>query len=457
MKSLFRGILAVIALFSLSLIASAQTTRIEMSLSECVAFAQENSPLLLTLQPKLQSLDLDYSVARQAFLPSLNASIGENFSFGRAQGRDNIVTNTSNASTSFSIGAEMPIFSGGENWYQLQKSRAALDTKGYIIADVEDNIALRVAESYIQLLLSKQLAATARENLALTEKYFNQVKQQVAVGKAAPADQIDIESQIARDQLSVTETEADVVRSLRILLLDMGMDLDKVREGELDIAEISPEMVVANLEKVSPNRVDTAWVLPATARLEKDLENAAYDAKIARSGYFPRLSLSAGYSNGYYYNLDEEYKSANIPFKDQIKDNGRFMVGVSLSIPIYNRGQVQRATQMADLQLNNLRGQLIQKRFDDNRNIQLARTDLEKATEQYRVSKENLELATQALKVADAKYSSGRMNTYEWEQVKNRRLQAQATYLQAIYMRLLRTINLIYFNTGEIPTQLASF
>lgn len=301
------------------------------------------------------------------------------------------------------------------------------------------------------------MAATARENLALTEKYLEQVKQQVAVGRAAPADQIDIESQIGRDQLAVTETEADVVRALRILLLDMGMDLDKVQDGEFDIADIAPERVVENLNHTAPNRIDPQWLLPTTALLERELDLAQYDVKAARGALFPRLSLSGGYSNAYYYTLGEEHKALNIPFKDQIKDNGRYFFGFTLNIPIYNRGQARRSIQMAQLQVRSLQAQLIQRKFDDRRNIQLARTDLEKATEQYRVSKVNLELATKALEVADAKYQSGRMNTYEWEQVKNRRLQAQATYLQAIYTRLLRTINLTYFNTGEIPTHLAAF
>ena len=434
--------------------AKTELTRVEMSLTECVAFAQENSPLLLPVPQKLEGLEINYSAAQQAFLPSLNASVGQNFSFGRSQARDMSFTDNSSANTSFSLSADLPIFSGGQRWYQLQKAKEARQNADYIVRDVEDRIALQVTQSYIQLLLAKALATTAKDNLALTKKSYEQIKQQVEVGRAAESDLIDIQSQLGRDQLSVTETEADVTRATRILMLDMGLDPNKVEEGELDIAEMSPEAVVANLEQTNPRSINPKWEIPATALLRSEVLLSEYDVKIAKSALWPSLSLGGGYSNGYYYTYGEKYMDMNAPFKDQLKNNGRYFVGLSLSIPIYNRGQVRRQIRQMQLQTLNLQSQLKQAQINDDRNIILARTDLEKAEEQYRVSKENVELSKRALDVADLQFKSGRINIYEWEQVKTRHLQAKATYLQSIYTRLLRTINLTYFNTGDIATTL---
>ncbi|MBR8768891.1 TolC family protein [Porphyromonas levii] len=448
MKKIFLWI--ALSIVAISASAQQKLSLIQMNLAECIAYAQENSPLLLPLPAQLEMLQIDYQTARSAFLPSLNAQIGQNFSFGRSQGRDFVYTNTSSANTSFSLGVDVPIFNGGQRWYQLKKSDAARATGDYIVRDVEDNIALTVTQSYIQLMLAKQLAATAVENLALTQKHLDEIKKQVEVGRAAAAQQIDIESQLGRDQLAVTETAADVVRATRILLLDMGFDPNKMSENEIDFVELTPEEVIAKLEQTTPRQVDAAWVLPATAKLEKELELSDYDVKIAKSALWPSLSLSGGYSNGYYYTFGEKNKMLNQPFQNQLKDNGRYFVGLSLSIPIYNRGQVRRQIRVAELQQANLRSQLVQKRINDDRNVLLARTDLEKADEQYRVARESLALSTRALEMADTQYTAGRIGTYEWEQSKNRRLQAQASYLQAIYNRLLRTINLTYFHTGVI-------
>lgn len=451
-----KRLLTLVVLLVASLLSStAQELKPVMNLTECIEYAQRHSPLLLPLEAQVEMLELEYGLAKEAFLPSLNASIGENVSFGRSQGVDFIYKDVSSANTSFQIGADMTLFNGLGRWYQLKKSDLARSKADYIVSEVVDNIALNVAESYVQLLLAKQMALTARENLALTMQNYEQVKQQVEVGKMAVAQQIEIESQLGRDQLSVTETEADVVRARTLLLLNMGVRPSEVNIEGIDIAEVTPEQVIAKLQSVDPHRVDASWVLPATARLEREVELSEYDIKVAKSRYWPTLSLSGGYSNGYYYTFGEGFSGINPTFEDQIKRNGRTFVGLSLNIPIYNRGQVRSGVRQAQLQQLNLQSQLVQQRYTDERNITLAETDLQKAEEQYRVALNNLDLTQKSLDIADTQYKAGRISTYEWEQAKNRRLQAQATYLQAVYTMLLRTLNLSYFNTGKLPVTLA--
>lgn len=421
------------------------------SLSECIKIAHEKSPQLLSIQPQVDMLNLEYQAARESFLPSVSASVGENVSFGRSQGKDYVYQDVSSANTSFQVGGELSLFTGGARWYQLQKSKRAKANSDYIVSEVMDNIALQVTASYIQLLLAQELAATAKDNLALTQHYYEQVKEQVKVGKVALSQQIEIESQMGRDQLAVVETEADVARAKKALLLDMGI----TSEENIEIAQVSPESVVESLQGENPHQVVQEWVLPRTALLKRDLELSEYDVKIAKTRYLPSLSLAGGYSNGYYYTFGDGFKGMNEPFKDQMKRNGRTFVGLSLNIPIYSRGQVRQQVQQARIQQSRLQGQLIQQEYTDQRNITLAEADLRKAEEQYRVSKENVSLAQKALDIADLEYRSGRISTYQWEQARNRRLQAQASYLQSIYTRLLRTINLTYFNTGKIPFELA--
>lgn len=424
----------------------------KMSLTECIRYGQENSPQLLSVRPQVDMLALDLQAAKEAFMPSLNASVSENISFGRSQGKDFTYQDVSSANTSFQIGAELTIYDGGARWHQLKKSRTAKETSDYIVSEVMDNIALQISASYIQLLLAQEIAATAKENLALTEQLYAQVKEQVKIGKVAVSQQIEIESQIGRDQLSVVETEADVARAKKALLLDMGI----TNENDIEIIAVAPETVIDRLHQSNPHKINANWILPRTALMEKDIELSDYDVKIARSRYLPTLSLNGGYSNGYYYSFGDGFKGTNNPFSDQIKHNGRTFVGVSLNIPIYNRGQVRQQVRQAQLKQLTLNSQLIQQKFSDQRNISLAEVDLQKAEEQYRVSSKNVELTQKALDIADLEYRSGRISTYDWEQARNRRLQAQASYLQSIYTRLLRTINLTYFNTGEIPAHLAN-
>lgn len=74
--------------------------------------------------------------------------------------------------------------------------------------------------------------------------------------------------------------------------------------------------------------------------------------KVARAGYYPKLNFGASYSNGYYhYSGDGEY--TNLPFSDQLKNNGRKTIGFSLSIPLFNRFQVRNSVRSARINIRN--------------------------------------------------------------------------------------------------------
>ena len=163
----------------------------------------------------------------------------------------------------------------------------------------------------------------------------------------------------------------------------------------------------------------------------------------------PRLSLSGGYSNGYFYYFGDEIP--NKSFGDQLKSNGQYTIGLSLSIPIFNRGQVRASVRQAELQRESALGQLIQQQFSEQRNITLATADLRKAEESYRLSKDNVEVAQESLDMTEKEYNAGRITAYEWEQSKNKLIGAKSQYLQSVYTRLLRSINLTYYLTGTLP------
>ena len=423
-----------------------------MNLQECVAYAQANSPSVLSIAPQIESLLLQEQMDKEAFLPSVNANIGEDASFGRSPGVDGVTRDVSSANTSFGISASMDLIRVG-SWHSLAKSREALKSRDYIVSDVMDNIALQTTEAYTTLLLSHQITAAAEENLALSKRLLEETTTQVELGKLPLSQKIQIQSQVGNDELTLAQAKADEERARRLLLLNMGISDPNAR---IDIPQPSPEEIAAKVEAFEPYYRDPEWVLPSTRKSALDLELSEYDIKIAKAGYLPSLGLNAGYSNGYYYNFGSGVdESMNLPFKDQLSRNGRTFVGLSLSLPIYNRGQVRGQIRQAEIQQLNLQSQYIQKTYQDEQNILLAETDLRKAEDSYRISKQNVGYTDESLRIADLEYRAGRITSYEWEQAKNNRIQAQASYLQAVYTRLLRTINLTYYHSGRLPFHLA--
>lgn len=423
-----------------------------ISLKECIDYAQKNSPLLLELAPKINRLNVDYTASQEAFLPTLNASVGENISFGRSEGKDAMYRDISSANTSFFLGANLDLFNGGATWWSLKKNREALTSADYIVMETVDQIALKVCEMYIQCLLAKEMTSIAQKNLELSNLLLQETSTQVKMGKMAPSQQLQIETQIGRDQLTLVEAKADERRALKLLLLAMGNS-----DTNATIEIIAPNMhdILSHLNTSKTGKRDAKWELPSTKLISLDSQLAHYDIKIAQANLYPSLSLSTGYTNGYYYTFGKDILNFKNPsFSSQLKSNGRSFIALSLNIPIYDRGTARHQVALANIRYEALKAQYIQKTFQDRQNILLAESDLLKAEEQCQITAKNKVIANKSLEITSAEFKAGRSSSYDWEAAKNHLLQAEANHVRSVYNRLLRTINLSYFSSGEIPTHL---
>ena len=73
------------------------------------------------------------------------------------------------------------------------------------------------------------------------------------------------------------------------------------------------------------------------------VDAAAQDVRVARSGHWPTVSLSAGYDTAY-------TSAADLPFSDQVDQRRGGSIGLGISIPIFDRGSASVATRRAEIQ-----------------------------------------------------------------------------------------------------------
>lgn len=458
-NSFFRAVLVVCCLSTTYLLYAQNESDIDLSvlkkrnvtLEGCIQFALRNSPKKLDIEHQLENIKLDNRDARLAFTPSLNANISESASFGRSQDKTGVFNDVSSANTSFQIGASLSIFEGGAKWYQLKKAELSNNLSSYIIEEVDDNIALQVINNYLQVLLAKEIHQVAVEKLELTNKNLKEVQQKVDAGKLAYSKLLEIEAQKGRDELSVDETAADIKKAFKLLLIEMGAEhLDSIDIEKPDINALLDKVEMKDYFKINPN-----WKTPTIKLAIGEVQKSEYDVKRAQSGWWPSISLSGGYSNGYYYNFGEHMKAYNQPFADQIKANGRTYVGLSLNIPIFTKGQVSSSVRRATINRERLKNELRKKEIELTKNREIAKIDLEKAKGQKELAHKNVDLAKESFKYATIEYENGRLGSYEWEFAKNKVAESQATYIRSAYDYVLKTITLKYFNTGIIDFTLA--
>ena len=101
-------------------------------------------------------------------MPNLNAGLGQNFSFGRATGNDNITTSQSLASTNFNVSTSMPLFSGLRITNQIASDKLNLQAAIEDLNKAKEDLTLNVTAYYLNILYNKELVNITQEQVNLS-------------------------------------------------------------------------------------------------------------------------------------------------------------------------------------------------------------------------------------------------------------------------------------------------
>ena len=102
-------IITAIILFFCVLQISAQN---RWTLPECIDTALANNRNIKKQKLNYKSGEISYNQAKANRLPNLNASLGQNFNFGRSLAADNTYQNSNSQNTSFSLSSGVTLFNG---------------------------------------------------------------------------------------------------------------------------------------------------------------------------------------------------------------------------------------------------------------------------------------------------------------------------------------------------------
>lgn len=412
-----------------ALTASAQS----WSLDSCITYAREHN--ITVRQSRLQELNGEIGVtsAKDAFLPQLYAGGSQSWGFGRGLTADNTYANRNTASTSFNVGMQLPIFQGLRALRNLDYAQAELATALEQTEATRDNIELRVISYYLQALLSRELLAVATNQEALSQIELNRRTELFDAGKIAELDLVEARSQLAQDHLSVVSCRSDE----QLAMLNLSQLLELPAGYDFDIQPLdTASQAMADVYRLSADEIyDIASARNHTIRAATlSAEAARKNINVARSGYIPTLSFSAGLGSSYY----KTSGFANESFGSQMRHNFAQSLGLSLSVPIFDafstRNNIRRAKASAlaaDLTLESTR-------LDIANAINQAYAQATTALAKEQSAAVAASSAEAALDAVTEKYNVGRATPTEWETAKTTATRARAEAVQARYEYLLR-------------------
>jgi outer membrane protein len=416
------------ALF-VTLLATAQQKA--WTLEQCVDTALANNRNVKQKILTRKSNEIAYQQAKNDLLPNLNASAGQYYNFGRSLGVDNVYKNTNSSQTSVGISTNITLFDGLKMKYNIDARMADLKASEADLKKMQSDLVMSVSTAFLQVLLNKELLQIAKDQHDLTLSKIEQRKSLVSAGKLAEGEVYELIAQESKEEMNRIKAE----QSLNYSLLDLAQILELEDFEKFDVV-VPTDLLNAELQLLNPQTVYDGALIhrPEIKVAEFRLQGNETNIQIAKSGYYPTLSLGAQ-TGTRYYNMSG---FTNDGFGKQFSNNLSSSIGLNLSIPIFNKFEVKNGVRNAQIRLESSKLDVENTKIELRKTIQQAYQNALAAKARWGASQKSEVASREAYRFANQKYENGRATVYELYQAKSNLTQVLSEQTQAKYEYVFR-------------------
>ncbi len=373
------------------------------------------------------------------FYPDLNISARSTEQYGKEY--DTVTGQTTNRNSgSLSIGASSSfnLFNGFYDSASLKQAQLELKATTGDAERTRQTIIYETIQRFIQVITAREMIRVEKENLEAQRLLLGQVEDFYKSGKRPITDfylqQADISD--AEFQLLNAERNYDVSKLQLMQTLGLQPDMD------YEVEDPGINILVSNIIQFQREEV-----LKEALVKRPDLDAQGFQIEVARkgiiaarSGYWPKLSLSADYGTSY----SDQIKY--LKFSDQFfKTNPGGSIGLSLSIPVFDKFKTHYSVAIANINLRNQQLEMERLKQQVSLEIQQAIEDYQTAAKQMEVSDTQLKYSKDALESMQERYNVNASTMVELTQTRARYLQSIYNGIQSKFNLLLRGIAVSFY------------
>ena len=407
------------------------------SLRRCIDYAIEHNIDIRQAANTAEQSAVEVNTAKWARLPNLNGSANQSWNWGRTQTAvpdettgdySTVYVNTASNGTNMQLSTSIPLFTGLELPHQYSLAKLNLKAATADLQKAKDDISINIASAYLQVLFNQELHDVALGQVELSLQQCQRIESLAGVGKASSAEVADARARVAQDRMTAVQTENDY--RLSLLTLSQLIELDSPEGFMLE----SPSTAITPSPVTPPDDIyQTALTSKASIQAAQyRLEGSKHSVRIAQSGFYPQLNLNGSLGTSY-------YSTINRTFRQQMGDNFSKYLGVSLSVPLFNRLATRNRVRTARLQQENYALQLDNAKKTLYKEIQQAWYNATAAESKYTSSHAAALASEESFRLMTQKFENGKANAVEFNEAKQNLMKAQSDELQAKYDYLFRT------------------
>jgi outer membrane protein len=411
-------------------------------LRKIVDYAIANNITVKQLEVQSAISGLNYKQSKLSLYPNANFSGSSSFNSGRNQDASfNLVTQSY-------VGASLQLQTSAEifNWFSKRNAIVAsqwqFEAAKANTDKLRNDIALAVANNYLQILLAKEQQNIAQVQLKQTQAQLANTRKLVNAGSLPELNASELEAQEATDSANVINARGNVEQSILALKANMSMEADLPFDVAVPPVELIP------IEKISDLQPDAVFALavknlPQQRVNDFKLKAAIKTSESARGSMYPTFSAFGSLGSGYNSKsmsvigsslvnapigkvtvgaLDYQvfpsqpftnYSYGKTSFFNQLDQNFRQGIGLGISVPIFSGGQLRTNYERSKLDIKNAE---LQQQADNQKikqDIYQAYNAATVALEKYNAGQKSVAASQRTYDFAQKRYAVGMLGTFE--------------------------------------------
>jgi len=379
--------------------------------------------------------------SKLAFLPNLSVSANTGQDYGRNFSQaDGQLTNTTTNTVNAGISSSVTLFDGMKNVSNLRSAQANENAGEQDLSRAKQTAVFTVASNFLSLVTQQQQLDVQQQNLAAQEALENQISQFVKAGSRPVSDLYQQQATVASARASVVTAQ----NAVELAKVDLIQTLQLDPRGSYQFqAPALPDTAAVGAKFNLDSLLDRAFAQrPDLGADASRVEAAQQDVKAANASKWPTISLTGGYNSGV-------SSAADASFLDQLNQRRGGSIGIGISIPIFDRGATQAASERAQIAEDNAQLSLATQRQEVALEVRRAYLDYEAAEQQLAAADAQQKAATLAVTTTQQRYQVGAATLVEVTQARSTQVQAQSAYINAKNNMVFQQSLMSYY-TGEL-------
>jgi outer membrane protein len=407
------------------------------TLEKCIEYALSQNIKVRKTELTNQRLELSAEQTRAQRLPSASASISQNFNWSKSTATGSSALTGSNGS-SYSVSSGITVFNASRLSNLIKQAELDIQSGILTLETTKESISLNILNAFLQVLYAEENVKNSQKQIESTSSQLNLASERLAMQVISQSDYAQVKSQLASEKLSLANAESQLAIA-KVSLMQL-MELPVTADFQVANPDLSGSLNQKRVPDVKSVYESALAIKPQIKNAAVNKEIAALDEKVAKAGYFPNLSASAGISSSYSSIGTDNYFT-------QVNDAIRPSAGFSLSIPIYQRKQVKTSVanarlgyQDAELSETDTRNQL-------RKSIEQACQDVTSAQIEYEASLEKYNATFESSTLSDEKFRQGIINSVDYLVSKTNLIIAESQLLQSKF-NLIFSYKILDFYVG---------